>query len=693
MIGLAAAAWISGAEHASAQFLDLGGAPPAPTLGDRTRTGELIETIESGIDRLKLRAGDRPGINAAIAWRVVAMALLSAEGEDASERILIGLTMAENFGPFDALVLGSSAPVNASQALMLARDLSSGDLPADLAELDRLLRDALAEVAGVPADAPQAYGWIDATPRKDPPPALDALLERWQSAGVLDTGAAERLAPVASTLALTQSWRVYAPAGRRLIDDIADAARVLSIGEDALEAPMRSALIAEFADAAPGVLEPELRDACLQHLAQLGQIADVVDLSMRIEERDARIAVRDAVGAVIAQSQSQRPDRVRLGGAVRALRLALARAELPDETMIVRQLRPAWRALLVRARESEQALLRVVDQTLLAPDAMTDPAVVGAIAVHGQAIDDLLGMYALHAVLVDPQRSGRDPPVREDRRMLAERSLRLGQSLARADEADSARVEVRLFRTQVEAFMELPGEGALRAMTTDPATAPVLESTTDGLAVRLFDDIDATRSAWLGAWAENSTSARDEAAARLASLSRLTAMLADAVVPLAEVRGVPSTLNAWPGWEVSRAALSILVQGLEGQLAQTTRLMLEGDASRATERLTTIEREHAAVRLLSRLERESSARGLSPRSDAPIDLILELGAGTPDPRVSWMFESRHQLAEICRYAAELPVARYRNLPQLEREIRRYVNDVAERVLERIGPERRTAESA
>ncbi|MEZ6234663.1 MAG: hypothetical protein R3B68_10785, partial [Phycisphaerales bacterium] len=107
----------------------------------------------------------------------------------------------------------------------------------------------------------------------------------------------------------------------------------------------------------------------------------------------------------------------------------------------------------------------------------------------------------------------------------------------------------------------------------------------------------------------------------------------------------------------------------------TVSLALRGEDERARLRISAMREDMAAALLPARLGVEY--RAIVPRAAGVLD---EIGAGPPDPDLAWMPVERDLLAEFCRAASELPGIRLRRDDAQDRQMRAYIQMLAEEAL-------------
>jgi hypothetical protein len=135
-------------------------------------------------------------------------------------------------------------------------------------------------------------------------------------------------------------------------------------------------------------------------------------------------------------------------------------------------------------------------------------------------------------------------------------------------------------------------------------------------------------------------------------------------------------LQAQPAWELSGPALADLATGLGARTAEITRLLLDGQPAAAEEALTKLRPQYAVLLLAGRLTGEALARG---RAAPPGEVLREIATGGPAPGL-WLADHAPDLAAICRYAEEVPVARRLAARDKADAALRYANERADLLL-------------
>ncbi len=685
---LTAAAVVVGAcpPPAWAQRLDLGGVRvPEPGEGRAAlAVAALMEEQARAVEARDASASARVRSGA----RRLAAALIRAgeeAGERGSVRVLTGRTLAGRIGDLDSLLMERAAlaePTLHAVADELA--LLAAAVPPDDGEMDRAIRDAFAPLTTLAGAPGAAAGWFVEGERGLPDGSrlgrLAETLGAMADGSSVPNDTAEAVRGLAARARLAMAWPAFARSAESAAVAVLEAhAAVESLpawatreARERLRADLQRAMVGlESGALAPSAMAT-LRD--LRTLASIAGRLEAIDVarpgSRQAREAWVRLALADAndarrVGASPA----------RIGAAMdRALSLVEARAALPDETAVARQVRPALRALSDAARDGEPRVLAVLASVLEQPDPLTDPAVVAALNAQQRAVDDVRMLVALNRLLCEWAGSGApgeapapetEPRTREPapvRAMLplAERVRVLGVDLSRPASRERALAELRTLGETAPLLFDIPG---LADLAGDPDERGWHEAT-GGRGEAIVREAAAARSAWVeSASSDRHADRRGVDTERLRSLAATLAVQRDAASYLRLVSspsGMPGVAQSWPGWEVSARGLGVLGPRVRAEAASGALALRE---------------EAPAALLAGRLERLAAARGLVARRD----LLHEVGLGPPRAG-SWLADRRGALASVCRHAEEAAHAAAANEAGRAEELLRYVNDRARSLL-------------
>lgn len=670
---------------ARAQRLNLDDTP-APAPGSGLAALALADEVEK--EAAELMKGSPTALDRArVAVRCLARDLIRS-GEQAggagSVRVLAGRTIAMRRSALDECLRAQGVDGAMLEALVRDLSLPAKDLPADPGGLDRLLRDAWSSVAQHVTIAFPA-GWVGAEAPGQAGENPRALGEVARRNGISREGIAA-FEELEARLALAEGWTVYrarARATRTLIERAAGAwalEKAEGLGDAAL-ARLRKDLVEAVAELARGGESAEP----LGTLRRLAAFVGAVGAAQELDSGRAARAVRAALGEVVA-SPSWTGDPglpTRLSALERAIRTVLDAPGAGDKA-VVRQLRPALRALEPAARQSAAQLMETMPRLLKQADALSDPAVLGAITAHEHRLADLAIIRELSAAVAEPGGSG-EVVARGAMKPLADRLLILGQDLGKPETRDVALTELREAASQLADYRQMPGEKELRAglQAGDPEWAAVAERTGDLPAA-----IDQARAAWLAERTAPKGIPTAQKAHRLAVLRAGLRVVADSAGARRVIeRADGGALNAWPGWELSREALAVITGGLFDQTSRLVGELLTGRDDEAEASMARIGAQNGAALLLGRLTWRAEELGLRPQASASAGALAQVALGPPDPEGAWLAgvetDLRGELAAVCRYAEESAFAQAKKENAAAQQFRAYYNARARVALDRL----------
>lgn len=672
-LALGAAALLASAAHAQLLNLD---APAGAPQGVGPAAAALAGELQARITADQAAAESDPRARALTALRALARALI-LRGEDLGEpgapHTLAGRTLAARLPALEALLAALPPDDPAVHLLAADAERAARSIPADVAAMDRLLRDTFATLLQRldPPAAPVA--WVPAPDAPEPvdPDAFDAALRAWPTRPGVTPEAAAALTEIAESLRAADSWHAYRPSAQRLRRLLRDAARTFDPDAPAAaitDDPVRTQFAMTFSAAVERLRDADTQRDALDALERLAGAHDALELLATLERRPDRARRQAAVTGAVVQALAAPPtNRVeaerRLAAVLRTLRMIHAAERPADDARLVRQLRPAHRALATSARRSAGPLFDALPRFAQDPDALTDPGILSALAAHSATLDDLALVERLSALLAAaPLDAASGPAVPRDMDRVADRLLALGQQLHRPEARDAALAELRAFGRAFLRLHQLPGEPSL-ARAAEPGAASANDvarwrDLTGSMHPQLAAAIRDERTRWLDAWAAADTPRAGGHAARLDSLHTLMGLLDAARLfggSSAAAAPAPPRINAWPGWELSPEALSALVDDLRPSLPDAAAVALANDAAAATRRIADLAEAHPTLLLLAALERSALARGVAPPDPASAGL-WELAAGSPPGRHAWLAPRRAELAALARAAEEWAAA-------------------------------------
>lgn len=690
----AAMVWLALALPAAGQsrpLLDLSAAPGAPAPGAGAAALALADALKSESEKVWAAGEGRAGARVRMEVRLLARALLTtgeAMGQAGSGRLMLGRTMAAVMPALDALAATDDPVLHAAAGDIVTarRAIEKGEGDTDLAVRDGLV--LLSKVAGAPTPEAGVGGWVE---DRQPAGSLRDRLEAWAAMPGVSPEAIEALRALEASGDEAAAFPALASGLMRMRSMVADAAAAMESAPAWVQEPTRRVLGEQFSRGVVSILRGEDRVAGLELLTRLAAVAEVVRLADAIEGGAAGNRVRSGVGAAVSIPMA-RSDTRTMEAAGELLRLVAERGQWPEEKRLMRQARPLYRVLLAAARQTEHHLMAVLPEVLRRPEAMTDPGVLAAITAHRRSVQDVRGLLAVQeAWAARGGREGSEPVPDKPWQSAANRMLKLSQELtgSRAEAKESAKASLRTLFVMVERCWTMPGEEDLRREVREGAGRPPAERTgvwtrtTGGREAALLSEIADRRAGWLAAWersAGGTTMGSD--GARLEALRSLMQMVHEAAPSLGDGGNGYDRLQAWPGWELSRASLAVLAAGLEEQTADATRLLLAGDAAKASETVEKARRDYATVRLAGVLSREATRRGIAP-DRTPAGALRELTAGGPVKGRSWMGREVEWLDDVCRYGEEVAALRRLGAKDKADALQRFVNTRAAEVVERL----------
>jgi hypothetical protein len=671
------------------QLLNLGGTTPPPP-GTGVAAMSLAESLSTEAAVLMGRGAARDRAKGSV--RALAAALIRSgeeAGQPGSARIVLGRTLAANLGSLDTVFDDDRGPADAAVLELLSHDVQAG-LPRTQAggtEPERFIRDVFAQLLHAAGEPRGAYGWLGVSGSGGD---LGPLIDDWVRRGATKAESAPVLHALAGTLDVGTRWVSYRRSAEFLRSLLVDASGILSGSFSGIDAGARRALGVEFERAATAVADPATLVDGLARLRRLARGAQLMrDVSgLEVSGTGGAAAVKRAQ-AGLAQALASSPDDPAadlrsLAGFERVLWLVRARGGLPADMALVRQVRPAYRTLLSESRQTELKLAEALPAVLKLTDAMTEPGVLAAIAAHQRLINDLRLLAALSARMAEPaggEPASREPQVSKEWERVAARVLDLGQDLSRREERAGSLVALRDLADRASRLSALAGEADLRAPGGSPAWSAVTRERRADLAAAITE----RRRAWLDAWERGQYDTAQKEGEKLESLGSLMGVLTDAArawdAASSEGGGASpaySALQAWPGWQMSRETLAVLARGLDDRAGAAVAAALDGDPVKVREAVAGLRSGYAAALLAGRLMDYASGYGFE---SGPAAVLYEVATGGPVEGWSWMADQRDALADVCRYAEEIPTADRLGDAERASLLRRFVEARAAGVLD------------
>jgi len=728
---------------ALAQTLNLG-TPIAPIMGQDASALAQARSLRAEAELIA--AANSRGVGSAL--RLLTAALLetgqreaessNAGGSDrGSIRLLLARTLVARLATIDALL--AHGVIDAPTQSIITADLTrlAAAPEGEIDTIERALREALAPLADATDESadpagqiagPPLGGWIT-TDRPPEPGMYRALLSALSAEGTpLGSAGVDAMRQVDALAAQAWDFRAFRRSAESLRITVFGAAQGRE-GADTLPRwitpTARAALQPAFERALATLADRGRRPQGLADLRRVARLMDLVRRTDRLPDDQAGRRARESLSNYIAAPPSNRELEAQLlAGYGRALDLALAPASLPDDSLLARAVRPAWREFQDAARIAAGRVADALPTLLNDSAAMTDPGTLALFNGATQAMNEARGLHAMTSLLTgqDSPTPGVEPVPLDIHRDLATRLLTMAQVAARASgstsgEGAAGKRDLGTLALDVAAWRVMPGEADLRAAVAAPDSG--WTAATDGREHDLLDLVDRTRGAWLtNVTTQGTLVERAALRARLQLLADLLPLVREVAVTIrtldepptgnasaddvgadagggsvagangrsgaGDARGSPSessftvsppALNDWAGWELSRQAHRLLAEGLTDAVGETVSLALRGEDERARIRIAAMRTDMAGALLPARLHLVwLEAR---PATVGPLD---EVALGAPDEPRTWMPARRELLAEFCRVAEELPAIRLRRDDAQDRTVRAYLSTLAQDAL-------------
>ncbi len=661
----------------------------APAPGDGMNSAALVESLQKEITELSKPGVPGAGLRSLV--RTIAIDLIKsgvAQGPAGSEHVVLGRTLALRRESLDRWSASHDVPAG---VLALMKEAAGAGAPTERDAMEVWARDAIGPllIFGWPTEA---IGWpadVSRVGARVPTESLPDLALHARFSGEVCTV----FARAEVRLAAAEQFGVTRAGAWRLRDDIAAAASIAGPQKprwmsDPSLAAWRSDLVACVTSLIPSTGAAAYTP--MQAAARLRVLRLASELAAKLQSLEPSASGRASLAALdqlIAASEFRADAGVadRLLAAVDAL--SLIRAAPGDDKALLRQLRPAARALEPAARNAAAQLLEDLPRLIKRSDALADPGVLASINSARRRRDDQRLVRRLSELCADappgsdpahaepsPDREPADGPTGRaptefriaepslDPRLknVGARLLTLGQDLSRNDKRDLAIGELRSLAGELADFRALPGEreadvaaGVASNAHTSITRVRAWSALTNAKLPDLLAALARARADWLSEWSSVKALPGPDNAEPLAAFRAVFGVLSDAAPALDE----ESFINAWPGFELSREARAQLTDRLPGAGAAMVESLLAGRYDDATHAAARIRAEQAAALLIGRLERLAAAQSLAEPTDAALGALSQTAAGRPDPERAWLLagvaDIRADIASVCRYAFEL----------------------------------------
>jgi hypothetical protein len=657
--GRAILVWMLVAQAALGQTLDFGKPAKAPIAN--AAAVALAEEMGRQGDALRADVQANAASRAKAAVRAVARELAvrgDSTGPEGSSRLVLARTLVRGLPDLDTVIDAAARDGHLDTLEYAAADTESAAdaLKENGADAARALRDGLAALAalGPSMEAPELHI-----------PSNDSL-RRLPGVGDLAVGAADELTAVLETAGRSPLHIPWAVRTARLVDE---AAGTLGSLPEWVGADDGRGLGEQFEVALAGLLEGDKLAASRSTLERIAMAGELFRDASALEGAEARQVQAALLRAILIPDATT---AAQLENFRRLLSLALAPASMQDEKRLIRQLRPAHRVLLQASRLSVAKLTGVLPAVLSRADAMTDPAVVSAISAQRKVVDDLRVLVRASEAITEPPQEGEavptEPETAPEWKRVADRMLRLGQQLGRAETRDAAMDALRPLLSQVAWYAHLPGERELIGAAAHPGLqdAGAWLAAAGGAGPKLVDQIRTSRAAWRTALA--AAGGENDAAPRMALLRTVMEIVAGA----AALNIAGEGLQALPAWELSPGAMVGLREGLSKRAAEAVSLLEKKDVAATGVLLEKVRQEYSVVIAAGALARVLPADAGSP------SVLLEVSA--PEPAPVALRSVAPQVAELCRYGEELAASMKQGNAKQTEELRAYLLPRAEAVL-------------
>lgn len=538
----------------------------------------------------------------------------------------------------------------AADLAALAAALSSGKSTADTIDAD--LRSALAPILQALDESHSRAAWplITAAPsaawpdfqRSEPQPDLDAALQ-----------------PLRERLELAKRWAAFRPGADALTRLLRDAGGVFG-RESRLAAGAYRRWTKELALAATETLTDTTTDnptaaptadrglARFRRLAAWSRLLNETDrLSTEPKLKPILDAISPAIELMPDNPPTTPPTPERLDRATRWLAGLLTSEQLQDDAAVVRQLRPARRAIADLCRASQDRAIDAIASAIRAEDQGGDPGVLAAINMHARNTRLLALVARASDALRDP--AAPEPVARDNAKPIADGLLKLAKDVADPKLRDRALDGFASLARDAAELSELPAEPALRAR--DAALDAVLATH----AAAVLDAVERERSLWRKkASGKTGAPSGELNAARLRALAAALALASD----IALLESDHAALTRFGGWTANPEDLKPALQAARTELQKALPELTDADDAKAiaaASQARALADRHSLIRLAAALQRE-----LGPRPELRADdddaraalALLAVAAGAPDPRWSLFARERDALHVVCRYWRE-----------------------------------------
>lgn len=411
MSAIVAALMLACGSLAPAQTLNLD-QTAAPAPGEGMNSLALVESLQKEIAELSKPGVPGAGLRTLI--RSVAIDLIKAgvaQGPSGSAHVVLGRTLAQRRESIDHWAATHDVPAD---VLALMKEAASAGVPPERDAMEVWARDAIGPLL-VFAWPGEQIGWPTELSRVTVRVPTESLPDLAMHAQFSDAVSAV-FARVEERLAAGEQFGVTRTGVWRLRDDIAAAASIAGPQKprwmsDPSLAAWRSELVACVTSLIPSTGAAAYTP--MQAAARLRVMRLASELAAKLQALEPASSGRASLTA-LDQLISASEFRTDAGVADRLLTamdaLSLIRSAPSDDKSLLRQLRPAARALEPAARNAASQLLEDLPRLIKRSDALADPGMLASINSARRRRDDQHLVRRLSDLCADDTRAAASPP-------------------------------------------------------------------------------------------------------------------------------------------------------------------------------------------------------------------------------------------------------------------------------------------
>jgi len=383
----------------------------APAPGDGMNSAALVDSLQKEI--AEISKPGVPGSEVRSLVRTIAIDLIKAgvsQGPSGSAHVVLGRTLAQRREAIDRWGANHDVP---SDVLSLMKEASGAGVPQERDAMEVWARDVLGPLV-VFAWPNETIGWPAELSRVSVRVPTESLPDLAMHAQFSEAVSAV-FARVEERLAAAEQFGVTRPGAWRLRDDIAAAASIAGPQKprwmsDPSLAAWRSELVACVTSLIPSTGAAAYTP--MQAAARLRVMRLAAELSIRLQALEPAASGRASLTA-LDQLISSSEFRTDAGVADRLLAamdaLSLIRAAPGDDKSLLRQLRPAARALEPAGRNAASQLLEDLPRIIKRSDALADPGLLASINSARRRREDQSLVRRLSELCADDARAGMSP--------------------------------------------------------------------------------------------------------------------------------------------------------------------------------------------------------------------------------------------------------------------------------------------